>query len=107
MEKNLEQDVAEFFLQFQVGARIDGFESFVSFLDEVGLQRLVGLLCVPGTTAWGAQAVHEADELSKSIAGVHRGVVVRCLGSQVELPSSEFKSLSAATSTGVRLVRHA
>ena len=48
VKQHLEQHVAQLFLELGEVASIDGIERFVGLLDEVGLQRLVGLLSIPG-----------------------------------------------------------
>ena len=51
LERHLQQQVAELFANVVMVARLDGLDDFVSLLEEVGHQALLGLLSVPGAAA--------------------------------------------------------
>jgi len=62
LEDHLEEQVAELLAELAGVALLDGGDDLVGLLDDVGLERLGGLLAVPGAAAGGAQASHELDE---------------------------------------------
>ena len=49
VEHHLEEQIAELFAKPIDGIGLDGFEDFVGFLDQVGLERAACLLAIPGT----------------------------------------------------------
>ena len=62
VEKDLEEEVAEFFGEFGVVVGVEGVKDFVGFFDEVGAEGGVGLFAVPGATAGGAETDHDSGE---------------------------------------------
>ena len=60
VEDNLQEKVAEFLLKVFVVVCLDGGNSFVSFLDEIGDEGIVGLFGVPWTAAGGAKTMHDS-----------------------------------------------
>ena len=93
LKHNLEQQVAEL-LMMLVGAvaaavgveRGQDLEHLVRLLEEVGAQRLDGLLVVPGTAAGPAQARHGVAQGEELFGGVATQGRHRCSG--------EIRSLS-------------
>ena len=69
-EDGFEEEVAEFFAHALVVVPVDGFEQLVGFLEDVFLQRVDGLLAVPGTPVRGAQCSHDLDEPDELARGV-------------------------------------
>ena len=62
VKRHLHQDVAQFIGQLHRIAVVDGLQRFVAFLQQVALQRFVGLLCVPRATARPAQPRHNVNQ---------------------------------------------
>jgi hypothetical protein len=62
VEDNLQQQVAKFFREFQVVAAFQSFENLVSFLKQIGAQRQMGLLDIPGTSIRGTQTRLQFDQ---------------------------------------------
>ncbi len=69
MEDHLEQQVTELLAQVIAVAGLDRLDRLVGLLDQVGDQRLVGLLRVPGAAAGRAQPVHHRDEVEQRGTG--------------------------------------
>ena len=61
----LHQQVTQLLGQHRGVARVYGLQGLVGFLQQVALQRFVGLLPVPGTPAWGAQPSHDVHQRLK------------------------------------------
>jgi hypothetical protein len=55
VHQHLQQQVAEFLAQFGGVGAVDGFQRLVGFLQQVGLEALVGLLAIPWAAVGGAQ----------------------------------------------------
>ena len=53
VKNNLEKKVAQFLLQVLLIARANGGDGFVSFFDQIGNERFVGLFCIPRTASGG------------------------------------------------------
>ena len=68
MKNNLQEQVAHLLHKLAVVPAFEGFQNLVGFFDEVGSQRLMRLLAVPGTAVRGAQSGLDADELFKPLA---------------------------------------
>src|SRR5580704_5668190 len=68
MKQDLQQEIAEFLCQFFGVSRFNGIEDFVSLLDEVGPERGVSLLAVPGTATGGAEASLDSAQVFKKFA---------------------------------------
>ncbi len=62
VEGDLEEEVAEFFLEAPHVSGVDRVEDFVGFFDEVLFQGFVGLGPVPGASSGGEEAVGDFDE---------------------------------------------
>ena len=62
VENNLQQQVAKFFREFRVVAAFQSFENLVSFLNQIGAQRQMGLLDIPGTSIRGTQTRLQFDQ---------------------------------------------
>ena len=59
---HLHQDVPKLVGQRSRLAVVDGLQGFVAFLQQVALERFVGLLGVPGTAARPAQPRHNVNQ---------------------------------------------
>jgi len=70
VEKNLEEEIAEFFGEFGVVVRVEGVQDFVGFFNEISAEGGVGLFAVPGTAAGGAEASHYGSEFGEGRAGI-------------------------------------
>src|SRR5260370_39813862 len=68
MKYNLQEQIAHFFRELGVVPAFEGFQNFVGFLDEVGSQRSMCLLAVPGASIWGPQSGLDGHELFKPLA---------------------------------------
>ena len=78
VKDDLQQQIAKLFPEVPVIRPLDRVHRFVGFLDQVGNQRLVGLLGIPRATARRPQAVHDRPqpgELHGGVRGVHHGGV--------------------------------
>src|SRR5712691_6040181 len=62
VHRDLEQEVAQLFLDLGVVARVDRLEELVGLLEQVGSQRLVRLHPVPRTAPWRAQPGHDLED---------------------------------------------
>src|SRR6266851_2138969 len=62
VHRDLEQKVAQLFFDLGVVARVDRLEELVGLLEQVGPQRLVGLLTIPRTAPWRAQSRHDLED---------------------------------------------
>ena len=58
VEDNLEQEVAELLADVRRVAGVEGVKDLVGLLDEERAEGFAGLLSVPGTAAFAAQASH-------------------------------------------------
>src|SRR5947209_19825409 len=63
MEHHLQKQVAKLLAQTLSVASLARVDRRVRLLEKVGKKGLVGLLCVPGAAAWGAQPIHDCDEV--------------------------------------------
>src|SRR6266581_6187187 len=68
MKYNLQKQIAHFFRELGVVPAFESFQNFVGFLDEVGSQRSMCLLAVPGASIWGPQSGLDGHELFKPLA---------------------------------------
>src|SRR5258708_32840972 len=68
MENNLQKKIAHLFREFGIVPAFEGFQNFVGFFDQVGSQRLMRLLAVPGASVQGAQSGLHGHELFKPLA---------------------------------------
>src|SRR5439155_22869343 len=65
MDGDLEQEVAELVAQPLEIAGVERGERLIRFLEQVGAQRRVRLLAVPGTAMWRAQTLGDARDRRK------------------------------------------
>jgi hypothetical protein len=68
MENHLQQKITQLLGKLGIITGIERVDHFISFFDQVGAQRRVGLLAVPGAAARGAQAGLHGDQVFKSFA---------------------------------------
>ena len=68
MKDNLQEKITQLLRKLGVISAFEGFQNFVGFFDEVGSERLMGLLSVPRTSVRGAQSSLDVDELFKPLA---------------------------------------
>jgi hypothetical protein len=61
MKDYLEEEIAHFFGEFRVVAGIQGVQDLVGFFEEIGAQRGVSLLAVPGTAVRRAEAFLDGE----------------------------------------------
>jgi hypothetical protein len=71
VEYDLEQKIAQFFLDFCGVALLKGVNDFIGFFDQERLQRFRGLLAVPGTPLGAAKPLHEIGQIFQII--LHNG----------------------------------
>src|SRR5713226_3757794 len=69
MEDHLQKQVAQLGGKLRVVAGFERLEHFIGFFQQVGAQRLVGLLAVPGTPLGCPQRRLKRDQLLKQSAG--------------------------------------
>ena len=62
MEDHLQHKVAKLFAKCVRIFAIDCIEHFIGFFQKIAAQRLMRLLCIPGTAARGTQAFHNAQK---------------------------------------------
>jgi hypothetical protein len=62
MKDDVEENISQLFGKAFEIARLDGFEHFVDFLDQHGLERIEVLLLVPRTAVRTSQRGHDFDE---------------------------------------------
>src|SRR5712692_4561083 len=68
MKNYLEQQIAHFLGKLGVVSAFQSFQNFVGFFDEVGSQRLMGLLAIPRASPRRAQSGLNSNELFKPLA---------------------------------------
>ena len=59
VEDHLEEDIAQLLDDVPCFIGIEGFERFICFFDQIGLERGASLLTIPWATPFGPQAIHE------------------------------------------------
>ena len=69
LEDHLQQQVAEFLADLALVALLDRADDLVGLLDDVGLERLGGLLAVPRAAVGRAQPRHQLDEGREPVIG--------------------------------------
>jgi hypothetical protein len=69
VEDDLEKQIAEFLGQMQGIVFLRGADDFPGFLHHIGLQGLMSLFPVPGTTAGGPEAVHDLHKILQGFPG--------------------------------------
>src|SRR4051812_37652998 len=65
LKDDLKEQIAELLAVLARVVEVDGFEDFVRFLDEEGLERLESLLAIPRAAVGCQQLLHDVDELGK------------------------------------------
>ena len=73
VKDNLQEKVAEFFLEIFVVLGLDCGNGFVSFLDKIGDEGIMSLLGVPRTTAGGTKTMHDSAEAVDLAVGLRAG----------------------------------
>jgi hypothetical protein len=68
VKDDLQEEVAQFVPEFGGIAPIDGRHDLVGFLNNVGPQRAVVLLSVPGAAAGPEEPVHDPDQPIEAVA---------------------------------------
>src|ERR1700733_1799487 len=68
VEEDLEKKIAELILEVGPGATLDGIEDLVGLLERVSLDRVEGLLAVPGAAIRGAQPCHDRYRLCNRVS---------------------------------------
>src|SRR2546425_5249167 len=61
MKDNLQKQVAHLFRKLGVVPAFEGFQNFVSFFEQIGSQRLMRLLAIPGTTVANRSEEHTSE----------------------------------------------
>lgn len=69
VEKDLQEEVAEFVLEVGPGAAFDGVEDLIGLFEGVALDTVEGLLAVPGTAVGPAQSGHDGGGALESLRG--------------------------------------
>src|SRR2546426_235082 len=72
MHRHLEQEVAQLFLYLAVVPGIDRAKELIGLLEQVGAQRFMRLLAVPGTTVRRPQA---GDDLEDGLDARREGTI--------------------------------
>ena len=67
IEQDLQQEITEFIAQVRPGAAIDCVEDLVGLFEGVALDRVKGLLTIPGAAAGSAEAGHDGDRFSEGL----------------------------------------
>src|SRR4030042_28484 len=67
MQHQLHHNVPQFFAQLVVVSEVDRFQGFVAFLNEMGFQREVSLLAVPGAAAGLSQSVDDINQGGEAV----------------------------------------
>ncbi len=68
MKDHLEKEIAHLLGKFGVVAGIESIQHFVGFFNQIGTQRGMGLLAIPGTSLGSAQALLDGDEFLEPFA---------------------------------------
>ena len=69
VKEHLQQEVAEFIAQLRPGAPLNGVEDLVGFFQRMPLDRVEGLLLIPGAAVRPAQTGHDGSGLCNGLAG--------------------------------------